>query len=232
MTTIKAVLLLVVTTLVACSGAPASTTGTAGLTLSPSNCDIQSLDAGVKSGSVQTGTGATGATGATGPQGPAGPAGPQGAQGPAGPTGATGAAGAEGPQGPAGTGAQGPAGAQGPQGPAGMSVQGPAGPAGPAGTAGALTSRSQVYTVKSAVTAVNYTSINNPYGVGISCLADTDILLMGWCVPSLVNPYADYWYGAVTDAAGQSMSWVCTAYNEGTNSQYNIQAFATCIAVP
>ena len=44
-----------------------------------------------------------------------------------------------------------------------MSVQGPAGPAGPAGTAGALTSRSQVYTVKSAVTAVNYTSVNNTF---------------------------------------------------------------------
>ena len=196
-------------------------------------------------GDGATGThGATGATGAEGPQGPAGPTGPQGPAGPQGPvgqtgaigaTGATGAAGAEGPEGPAGAGAQGPkgpAGAQGPQGPAGMSVQGPAGPAGPAGTAGALTSRSQVYTVKSAVTAVNYTSVNNPYGVSASCLADTDILLMGWCVPSLVNPYADYWYGAVTDAAGQSMSWVCTAYNEGTNSQYNIQAFATCIAVP
>ena len=48
-----------------------------------------------------------------------------------------------------------------------MSVQGPAGPAGPAGTAGALTSRSQVYTVKSAVTAVNYTSVNEQVSVGI-----------------------------------------------------------------
>ena len=113
-----------------------------------------------------------------------------------------------------------------------MSVQGPAGPAGPAGTPGALTDRAQLYTVKSAVTAVNYTSVNNPGAVSVSCLADTDILLTGWCVPSLVNPYADYWYGAVTDVAGQAMSWVCTAYNEGTNSQYNIQAFATCIAVP
>lgn len=231
MNIIKATLLLVVTTLIGCSGSPSSTVEPDGLTLSPTNCTIQSLDAGVKGGSTG-GTGKTGATGATGPQGPAGPAGPQGAQGPAGPTGATGAAGAEGPQGPAGTGAQGPAGPQGPQGPAGMGIQGPAGPAGPAGTAGALTSRSQVYTVKSAVTAVNYTSVNNPGAVSVSCLADTDILLTGWCVPSLVNPYADYWYGAVTDVAGQAMSWVCTAYNEGTNSQYNIQAFATCIAVP
>ena len=173
--------------------------------------------------------GPQGPAGATGPQGPAGPPGPAG---PAGATGATGPAGATGPQGPAGASVQGPAGPQGPQGPAGMGIQGPAGPAGPAGTAGALTSRSQVYTVKSAVTAVNYTSVNNPGAVLVSCLADTDILLTGWCVPSLVNPYADYWYGAVTDVAGQAMSWVCTAYNEGTNSQYNIQAFATCIAVP
>ena len=113
-----------------------------------------------------------------------------------------------------------------------MSVQGPAGPQGPAGTSGVLTDRSQIYTVKSAVVGVSYTSINNPFGVGVSCLTDTDILLTGWCVPSLVNPYADYWYGAVSDVAGQAMSWQCTGYNEGTGSQYDLQAFATCIAVP
>jgi len=115
-----------------------------------------------------------------------------------------------------------------------MGVQGPAGPAGPAGTSGVLTDRSQIYTVKSAVVGVNYTglNLNDPGGVSVSCLADTDILLTGWCVPSLVNPYADYWYGAVTDVAGQAMGWQCTGYNGGTGSQYNLQAFATCIAVP
>ena len=115
-----------------------------------------------------------------------------------------------------------------------MSVQGPAGPQGPAGTSGVLTDRSQIYTVKSAVVGVNYTgpNLNNTGGTSVSCLADTDILLTGWCVPSLLQGGLQYWWGSVQNVTGDAMAWQCSGINQDNPSTFNLQAFATCIAVP
>jgi hypothetical protein len=114
-----------------------------------------------------------------------------------------------------------------------MSVQGPAGPAGPAGTPGALTDRAQLYTVKSSVVGVNYNGNPlEPTPATASCLAETDILLMGWCVPTLLQGSGQYWYGVGLNTAGNPMAWECNGVNNDNPSTFNLQAFATCIAVP
>jgi Collagen triple helix repeat (20 copies) len=141
----------------------------------------------------------------------AGATGPQGLQGATGLTGPQGPAGAQGLQGTAG--AQGADGAQGPQGTAG--AQGPGGPAGPAGPVNPLAL--ECYDTIFASVAINPSSYNS--ATAPSCdIGYTAISAL--CNISTANARLTTMY-----------SNTCTAYNEGTLSEY-LYVGSRCCRVP
>jgi hypothetical protein len=74
-----------------------------------------------------------------------------------------------------------------------------------------------------------------PYTATASCTGENDILLTGWCVlvtPSSFQAIGQFYYGELSNVAGNPMGWTCNGFNNVSATAYGLQAYASCITVP